>query len=145
MTQKTLFPRSIRETKLAHVYDNRQSLVTDIWQGVSALLKEKKELIKANGKVYSTKYCHSFEVIQQDKDGSWYIAEEWDINLSLMEDIEVYKCVQRDYEHKTKTSYFGEELKKSQSDRDYNRIENITAFREFLQRECLGIGKADKP
>ena len=144
MTQKDLFPRCYTESRLTHVYDNRQSFVSDVCQGVSALLKEKRELLKKQ-KVYSTLYHHSFEIRKKNEYGGMDIVEEWDIQLSLMEDIEVVKMVQRDYEHKTKTVYFGEELKTSRNDRKYNRLENITALREFFKRECLGIGKADQP
>lgn len=144
MTQRDLFPRSVGESKFAHVYESRQAFVSDVCQGVSALLKEKKELLK-KGRVYSTIYHHSFEIKDNDKNGVWNIAEEWDIQLTIMEDIEVVRMVQRDYQYRTKNVYFGEELKTSKDDHKYNRLENITALREFLKRECLGVGMADKP
>lgn len=145
MTHKDLFPRCYAESRWVHVYDNRQSFVSDVCQGVSTLLKEKRELLK-KGRVYSTLYHHSFEIRKKNPEtGGMDIVEEWDIQLTLMEDIEVVKCVQRDYEHKTKTVYFGEELKKSRNDTKYNRLENVTALREFLKRECLGIGKTEEP
>lgn len=128
-------------------YNYRQDFVSDVCKAVQSLLKEWNDRSKENGRpVKEFLFHYTFEIYMYDKDNSVnYLAEEWDIQLDLGSVITVQKCVQRDFEHRTKVFYFGEELKSSRDDYDYNKVRGIKEFRAFLNQECLGIGMADQP
>lgn len=129
-------------------YNSRQEFISDVCKAIQSQLKEWEMRSKLNGNpVKDILFHYTFEIYSLDKANEVrYLAEEWEIQLDIGEDIVVQKCVQRDFEHRSKTRYFSEELKSSKADVWYNKVRNISEFRAFLNGECLGVGgMADQP
>lgn len=127
-------------------YNSRQDFISDLCKKVQSLLKSWSEKSKELGyPVKEQLFNYTFEIWTGDKNRLNHILEEWVIQLCIGEVITVNRCLQRDYEHLTKVEYFGEEVRNGKDDTEYNKVRNITEFRAFLNRECLGVGMADKP
>lgn len=134
------FPKAFAFYRGTFRYYNRQDFISDLCKKVQSLLKSWSEKSKAVGYPLKEQLFHYTFEIWSGKDKSNHIVEEWNIQLSIGEVITVNRCLQRDYEHLTKVDYFGEELKISKDDTNYNKVRNITEFRAFLNSECLGLG-----
>lgn len=126
-------------------YNSRQDFISDLCKKVQSLLKSWSEKSKELGyPVKEQLFNYTFEIWTGDKNRLNHILEEWVIQLCIGEVITVNRCLQRDYEHLTKVEYFGEEVRNGKDDTEYNKVHNITEFRTFLNRECLGLGVEPK-